>query len=142
MDGKTFDTIEREIDSFVRRIVLSEKRNDKLDRSTYILLGLLHNRGPASVKGLADSLELDVSTVSRQAAGMEKKGLVNTMHNPADGRSYFYQITDQGSQALVENRNTRLERISEVLEDWSDEESVAFGKLLKKYNETVLEKLR
>ncbi|MDY0394416.1 MarR family winged helix-turn-helix transcriptional regulator [Virgibacillus halophilus] len=141
MEENTFTTIEREIDKFVRRIVLSEKRNDKLDRSTYILLGLLHMHGPASVKTLADRLRLDISTVSRQAAGMEKKGLVQKLPNPDDGRSYFYQITDTGSKALLENRATRLKRVRKALEDWTEEESAAFGKLLEKYNKTVQEKL-
>ncbi|MEW9676902.1 MarR family transcriptional regulator [Lentibacillus sp. L22] len=137
MDEKTFNIIQREIATFVHRIVLSEKRNNELDRSTYILLGLLQERGPSSVKTLADDLKLDVSTVSRQAAGMEKKGLVTKLPNPSDGRSYFYQISDQGSIALVENQKTRSDHISKVLEGWSDEESAAFGELLKKYNKTV-----
>lgn len=141
MDEKTFAIIEREIDTFVRRIVLSEKRNDKLDRSAYILLGLLHMHGPASVKTLADKLALDISTVSRQAAGMEKKNLVQKLPNPNDGRSYFYQITKTGSKDLLENRKTRMERVSKALEDWTEEESATFGKLLEKFNKTVQEKL-
>ncbi|MDY0404349.1 MarR family transcriptional regulator [Virgibacillus sp. 179-BFC.A HS] len=141
MDEKTFDTIDREIGVFIRRIVLSEKRNDTLGRSTYILLGLLHEEGPASVKMLANRLQLDVSTVSRQAAGMEKKGFVHKLPNPEDGRSYFYQISERGKKDLLENRTRRLKRVRKVLEGWTDEESQVFGRLLQKYNKSVQERL-
>ena len=48
---------------------------------------------------------------------------------------YSLQLTEAGGQRnyLIINRE-RLKRITELLEDWSDEERKLFGVLLEKFN--------
>ncbi|QHT48775.1 MarR family transcriptional regulator [Bacillus sp. SB49] len=141
MSDRSVEVIERQVTDFIRRIVLTEKQDDSLERSAYILLRQLTTYGPAGVKALSEDLHLDVSTISRQAAALVAKGYVEKIPNPNDGRAYFYRITKLGSEELEGNKQRRFERLSRVLSDWTDEEQETFGRLLKKYNETINKRL-
>lgn len=142
MSQPSLELIEKEITDFIRRIVISEKRNDQLERSAYIILRILSANGPSGVKSLAEALQLDISTISRQAAALEAKNYVQRIPNPQDKRAYFYQITTLGEEELDKNKQRRFERLGKILEDWSEEEQLAFGKLLQKYNQHVVERLK
>ncbi|GAA0608022.1 MarR family transcriptional regulator [Virgibacillus siamensis] len=137
MNDETIAGIEKEITSFIRRIILSEKRMDGLDRSTYVILRQLASHGPAGVKKLSDDLQLDSSTISRQAAALVQKNYAVKEPNPADGRSYFYQITDTGKKELEANRERRYGRLRYMLSEWPEEDRKIFGELLRRYNEGV-----
>ncbi|WP_347834936.1 MarR family transcriptional regulator [Gracilibacillus sp. JCM 18860] len=90
MSQPSLELIEKEITDFIRRIVISEKRNDQLERSAYIILRILSSNGPSGgVKSLAEALQLDISTISRQAAALESKSYVQRIPNPQDKRAYF-----------------------------------------------------
>ncbi|MGM7722923.1 MarR family winged helix-turn-helix transcriptional regulator [Metabacillus sp. Hm71] len=138
----SLETIELEMAVLVRRLttITSDKKNWPLDRSAYLLLHQLYIDGSSGVKVLADEFQLDISTVSRQAAALEQKGYVIKVPDPTDGRAYFYQITDSGTKVLLENKQARLDRLTEVLNEWSDEECESFGELLKKFNESSMRK--
>ncbi|KKI92850.1 MarR family transcriptional regulator [Bacillus sp. SA1-12] len=138
----SLETIELEIAVMVRRLtsITSDKRNWLVDRSAYLLLHQLYVDGSSGVKALANEFQLDISTVSRQAAALEQKGYVSKVPDPTDGRAYFYQITDSGTKILFENKQARLGRLTEVLSEWSDEECKWFGELLKKFNESSMRK--
>lgn len=140
MRRQAMEVIENEVMDFIRRIIMSEKKDGRLDRSAIVILRQLSTHGPAGVKTLADELHLDISTVSRQAAALVEKGYVDKTPNPRDGRAYFYRITDLGTKELNENKQRQIDRLTEVLEEWSDEECITFGQLLKKYNQTVKRK--
>lgn len=139
MNDETIGDIEKEITSFIRRIILSEKRLSGLDRSTYVILRQLETYGPAGVKQLSEDLQLDNSTISRQAAALVQKNYAVKEPNPADGRSYFYRITDIGKKELEANRERRYERLRYMLSEWSEEDRKLFGRLLRRYNEGVEE---
>ena len=129
--------IENEVTDFIRRIVLTEKKDGRLDRSGFIILRLLFSEGPLGVKKIAEQLNLDISTISRQAAALVDKQYVHKIPNPDDGRAFFYEITNAGEQILEENKQQRLEGLELVLEDWTAEECDTFARLLKKYNQVV-----
>ncbi|KAB2338434.1 MarR family transcriptional regulator [Cytobacillus depressus] len=137
MDEQALETIELELAILIRRTtsISSHKNFGNLDRSAYLLLHQINNyNGSAGVKLLAEEFQLDISTVSRQTASLEKKEYVNRVPDPADGRAYFLQITDLGKKELLQYKQARLERVSEIIESWSEEERLLFGKLLKKFN--------
>ncbi|WP_226579860.1 MarR family winged helix-turn-helix transcriptional regulator [Halobacillus litoralis] len=140
MSEQSLDLIEEQVTDFIRRIVLTEKKGDSLDRSGYILLRQLSTYGPAGVKALAEDLHLDISTVSRQAAVLVHKNYVEKIPNPEDRRAHNLQITPTGAQELEENKRQRFDRLAQILEDWTEEEKQTFGQLLEKYNETVNKK--
>ncbi|MFJ5621351.1 MarR family winged helix-turn-helix transcriptional regulator [Peribacillus loiseleuriae] len=142
MNENSLETIELEMAVLIRRItsITSDKRNGILDRSAYLLLHQLYVQGSSGVKALADEFQLDISTVSRQAAGLEQKGYVEKVPDPMDGRAYFYQITDLGIKVLVEYKQGRLDRITKLLNGWSDKDCERFGDLLRKFNQSIVGK--
>ncbi|MFD2446898.1 MarR family winged helix-turn-helix transcriptional regulator [Bacillus sp. CGMCC 1.16607] len=140
MNEHSLETIELEMAILVRRLTSITSDNKNLDRSAYLLLHQLSVKGSAGVKMLADEFQLDISTVSRQAAALEQKGYVYKVPDPQDRRAYFYQITELGIEELFEYKQARLESITKLLHQWSDEERHNFGQLLKKFNESLSER--
>lgn len=138
MDEHAVETIELEMAILIRRItsMTAVKKFGNLDRSAYLLLHQISAHGSAGVKALADELHLDISTVSRQVSALEQKGYVYRIPDPLDGRAYNLQITEMGIKKLVDYKQARLNKIKELLKDWSDEECQSFGKLLHKFNRT------
>jgi DNA-binding MarR family transcriptional regulator len=132
MNEHFLDTIELELAILIRRI--NAKKTGGLERSAYLLLHQINSHGAAGVKALAEEFDLDISTVSRQAAALEQKGYVNRVPDPVDGRAYSFQITDIGIKELLEEKQTRKARVGEVVKNWPDEEKQVFGELLKKFN--------
>ncbi|WNS46958.1 MarR family transcriptional regulator [Paenibacillus sp. MMS20-IR301] len=137
MEKRSIETIELEMAVLVRRLtsLTTYKKIGNLDRAAYLLLHQIafHN-GTAGVKALADEFQLDISTVSRQAAALEHKGYITRVPDPVDGRAYSLQITETGGEILESNRQVRHEIIGNLLVHWSDEERATFGGLLKKFN--------
>ncbi|MGG1551046.1 MarR family winged helix-turn-helix transcriptional regulator [Paenibacillus ferrarius] len=110
------------------------KKIGVLDRSAYLLLHQIGKQGSASVKALADSSKLDISTVSRQTAALEQREYVYRIPDPNDGRSYSLKMTPYGEEQLAEHRKARAERISVLTATWTPEERQVFGELLTKLN--------
>jgi len=142
MHEQSLEMIELELAILIRRST-SNTNNKKLwnlDRSAYLLLRRIATKGAVGVKVLAGEFQLDISTVSRQAAALEQKGYLFKIPDPLDGRAYSFQITELGTKELIEYKQARLERIEELLNDWPDEECKVFGQLLQKFNQSLLKK--
>lgn len=140
MDDKSLETIELEMAVLYRRIttVTASRKNGNLDRSAYLLLHRIGVHGAIGVKSLADEFQLDISTVSRQAAALEQKGYVRRIPDPADRRAFFMEITELGAKEYADYKTSRLARIRELLADWPEEETETFAVLLQKFNRALL----
>jgi DNA-binding MarR family transcriptional regulator len=140
MNEQSLEMIELELAILIRRStsISSHKRIGTLDRSAYLLLRRIANRGAAGVKVLAGEFQLDISTISRQAAALEQKEYLYRIPDPLDGRAYSLQITELGTKVYKEHKQARLERLEEVINDWSEEERKVFGQLLKKFNHSFV----
>ncbi|WP_135557283.1 MarR family winged helix-turn-helix transcriptional regulator [Paenibacillus cymbidii] len=139
MDTETLELVELEIARLVRRVASFsfDKNGASLDRSAYLLLYRITKRGAAGVKTLADELRLDISTVSRQTAALEQKGLVVRKPVPLDRRAYVLEITPLGTSELAAFKQVRLQAIAGIMQDWSEEERAQFGTLLGKFNRSL-----
>lgn len=139
MSDRSLDTIEFELAVLIRRVtsITANKKGAKLDRAAYLLLHQISEQGSAGVKQLGEELQLDISTVSRQAAVLEQKGYVRKVPDAQDGRAYFYQITELGEADLYEYRQSRLASISRLVEGWDEEDREQFGRLLAKFNKSL-----
>ncbi|WP_312470170.1 MarR family transcriptional regulator [Neobacillus sp.] len=140
MFEESLEMIELELSILIRRStsISSNRKIGNLDRSAYLLLRHIVSKGAAGVKVLAGEFKLDISTISRQAAALEQKGFLYRIPDPLDGRAYTLQITELGTMVLNEFKQARLEKITEMLKDWPDEERKVFGQLLKKFNQTFI----
>jgi DNA-binding MarR family transcriptional regulator len=91
--------IEREVATLARRVELARSTlptGERLVRSGYLLLLELEARSPMTVAALADAMQVDISTVSRQIVPLERQGLVSRLSDPDDGRVSLIQITPLG----------------------------------------------
>jgi DNA-binding MarR family transcriptional regulator len=138
MDEHSLEMIELELAILIRRTtsISNNKKFGNLDRSAYLILRRIKAKGAVGVKVLAEEFKLDISTVSRQAAALEHKGYLYRIPDPLDGRAYTLQLTEQGTNELFDYKQARLKRITELLEDWTDEERKLFGILLEKFNQS------
>ena len=121
---QSLEVIELELAVLIRRITSysTHKKIGKLDRSAYLILHQIAVGGAAGVKTLAGEFQLDISTVSRQAAALEHKGYLYKTPDPTDGRAYTFQITELGIKELNEDKQARMKRAKEVTKNWTDEE--------------------
>ncbi|ARW37359.1 MULTISPECIES: MarR family winged helix-turn-helix transcriptional regulator [Bacillus] len=136
------ELIEYELTTFIRRAVYldnSDRKIGNLERASYLLLRQLDEFGPARVKELAESFKLDISTLSRQAAALEAKELIQRLSDPSDGRVSLFTITKLGRQRLKADKKMRLDRYERMLDDWSGDEKEMFGRLLLRLNEAFID---
>ena len=130
--------IETEVAMLLRLADRNRRTGDALehtlDRSAYLLLRLLTERGPTNVNALAGLLRLDPSTVTRQLLAMEADALVLRDRDPQDGRGTLVTATDAGANALATTRSARAEVYADVLQEWSEADRSALADLLGRLN--------
>jgi DNA-binding MarR family transcriptional regulator len=107
----------------VPRGALTEGRS--VDRAGYWLLVRLSGQAPVRLSELADTVELDLSTVSRQMRDLVAIGLVVKVPDPNDGRASLLSLSDRGWAVLETVSEARRQALAEVIADWSDEERTA-----------------
>lgn len=131
------ERIEYELTTLIRKAVFrdqSERKIGILERSAYLLMRQLDEGGPSRLKELAEAFQLDISTLSRQAAALESKGLIQRFSDPSDGRVSLFDLTELGKEKLALDSRMRLEWYEGLLECWSEEEKEVFGELLVRMN--------
>jgi DNA-binding MarR family transcriptional regulator len=98
--------------------VLAE--GEHVDRSGYwALVRLDEATGPVRLSDLATSLELDLSTVSRQVRQLVDTGLVTRHADPDDGRATLLSLSRRGCQVLQAVRSARRDVLARTLSGWS-----------------------
>jgi DNA-binding MarR family transcriptional regulator len=98
------------------------KPHRALDRAAYVILRLLKHDGPQNVSTLADRLNLDGSTVTRQVTALQHDGLVERHRDPNDGRGTVIEATDIGLKQVDAVQAARRALYDRVLYDWSPAE--------------------
>jgi DNA-binding MarR family transcriptional regulator len=119
------DTIETQIAYLMRmgeasRRATAVKPHRALDRAAYVILRCLQDEGPQNVSAIADRLNLDGSTVTRQVTALQQDALIERRPDPRDGRGTVIEPTPLGLKQVDEVRAARRELYDKVLADWSD----------------------
>jgi DNA-binding MarR family transcriptional regulator len=128
-------TVERELMLLIRALeALQRKRGYPLERAEFLILRTLSEGGSATVGGLARTLYLDDSTMTRQVAALEAKGLVTRAADPVDRRAGLIAATLRGESMMRETLAVRLERVAGYLRRWPAADRSAFGRLLGRLN--------
>jgi DNA-binding MarR family transcriptional regulator len=146
-DDAVLDRIETQVAMLMRlgeatRRATELKPHRALDRSAYVILRLLQAAGPLNVSALADRLNLDGSTVTRQVTALEKDGLVQRTPDPRDGRGTVIEPTGTGLAQVEAVRKARREAYDLVLEDWSESDRAALAAMLERLTGTLDDYLR
>jgi DNA-binding MarR family transcriptional regulator len=117
-----------------RARMIAAAEND-VEWSSHVLLRCLHTEGPMRASAIADVLQSDPSTVSRQVATLVKDGLLERRADPADGRASILVLTPEADTVLAEHERIRLEYFARMLEGWSDADLRRFAGLLGRFTE-------
>lgn len=119
----TIDDLGRQLIRFLRLIKrrgaqFSGQQRDGIEYAAYGLLGHLVVEGPQRTTSLADAMHVDLSTVSRQTAGLVRHGLLERRPDPVDGRACILTTTPEGERVFRDNRDRHNETMAKVLGQW------------------------
>jgi DNA-binding MarR family transcriptional regulator len=106
---------------------------DDVESATQLLLRTAAADGPMRASDLAASVQSDLSTVSRQVAGLVAGGLLERRADPVDGRACLLVVTDAGHAVISEHERRRVVFFTEVLDGWDDEQLTQFSSLLERF---------
>lgn len=118
------------------------KPHRALDRAAYVILRHLQQDGPQNVSMLADRLNLDGSTVTRQVTALQHDGLVERQRDPNDGRGTVVEATEEGLTQVDTVRAARMALYDKVLQDWSPAEREALAVMLGRLTRSIDEYVR
>jgi DNA-binding MarR family transcriptional regulator len=114
----------------VVRLLRHRIPGEEIDFSALPLLKTLHHHGPMRVSALAEALDLDASTVSRHAKGLEDRGLLARTEDPDDGRASRVAVSDHGQACLDKGSAVRRSIIASAMTGWSEEDRETLRVLL------------
>jgi DNA-binding MarR family transcriptional regulator len=97
-----------------------------------IIFKLLH-AGPMRSGELAEALYSDASTISRQVAGLVKRGLIERRADPDDGRASVLVVTDAGKQLADALRTRRNQMLRHVLATWDPADREQLATLMERF---------
>ena len=132
--GEVADTVVQLMRSFQRAKAryLAQARHDVEWSAQLILRQVAHN-GPMRASAIADYLQSDPSTVSRQVATMVKDGLLERRSDPEDGRASILALTEKADAVIAEHERLRHTHFEDLLADWSERDLSRFATLLRRF---------
>ncbi|MEU5696501.1 MarR family winged helix-turn-helix transcriptional regulator [Actinosynnema sp. NPDC020468] len=133
--------LERELTWLSRHFVASRgpRAGQTLDRSAYVLLTRLEIGEPLTLKELAHTFQVDISTINRQVGAMLRNGLVERIPDPDGGMARKFRPTALGLDRLDADRaisRAGADRLIEIA-GWDDERTGEFLTLLTEFNQSI-----
>jgi DNA-binding MarR family transcriptional regulator len=104
-----------------------------VDSAAQLLLRTVASDGPLRASALAVSMQADLSTISRQVAGLVKRGLLERRADQQDGRASFLVVTEAGHAVIAEHEQRRQAFFEQVLAGWSGDELRQFAQQLDRF---------
>ena len=126
--GQTMHALQR-----ARAQILARGGDGAADWNTRVVLAKIVMTGPKRVSELADAMQTDASTVSRQVAAMVKDGLLERQADPGDGRASLLVATEQGQVAMDEFKRSRTRELARLLDTWTTDDCATFASLLERF---------
>jgi DNA-binding MarR family transcriptional regulator len=112
-----------------------QNAQDEVEWASHVLLRSLSTGGPMRASALADSVQSDPSTVSRQVASLVKEGLIERRADPGDGRACLLVPTEPGRAIIAQRDQARLAFYADMLDDWGADEVNQFAALLARFGD-------
>lgn len=131
--------VEGELTTLFRRVraamrSYSERLHPDLTPLGYATLSTLERRGPLHSGALAEALEVDKSTLSRQISALDRLGFLLREPDPSDGRATILSVTADTAARLREIRSSNQAGLHEELRGWAPEDVERFASLLGRIN--------
>jgi DNA-binding MarR family transcriptional regulator len=128
------DTLGALMRSFNRvRIKFLAAAAHDVEWSAHVVLRALANEGPMRSSTLAERIDSDPSTVSRQVAALVKDGLLERRADPEDGRACLLVPTAKADAVLNEHNDIRLQHFNRMLGEWSERDLRRFAAYLQRF---------
>jgi DNA-binding MarR family transcriptional regulator len=119
-DGQVLVALEKALRMAAKRVfTVPVDSSMQIDRSGYVVLSILIDRGELRLSDVAAALELDASTISRQVRQLDAAGLVTRRADPADGRAALLAATESGKNLSSTLQRLRVDRLEAALAGWS-----------------------
>ena len=140
-DAVLSDDLVAVADNFVRlmrafarnRAQLLAAAEHDVEWSAQMVLKCLANSGPQRSGTIAESLQSDPSTVSRQVAALVKEGLVERRADPEDGRATLLVLTEKADAVLKQHDDLRNQHFANMLADWNERDLRKFADLMARF---------
>ena len=130
--------IAREL-TLISRHQVSSTTKGVLERSAYLMLNRIDATGPMTARELAEALQLEISTVTRQVAAMLRDDVVERIPDPSGGLARKLRMTPTGASRLAADRERYSTGLGKVVSDWPDSECADLYRLLRTLNERIEE---
>lgn len=134
-----FLALERELAVFLRRArassgEMAREVHPELEPAAYGLLLRLEDAGRQRATELAAYFGVGKATMSRQLRALENLGLVTRTPDPADGRAFLVQLTEEGRVRFRRVRTARRAQYASRLAAWERNEVAELARLLHRLN--------
>ena len=134
------ESIERALNTFFRlsrnfrfQEAVHKRSGFAVDRASYGVLARVGEHQPVRLSDLAHLLGVDVSTISRQVATLEQRGLLSRSADPDDGRAVLLQLTAPGQAYLRKLSAAWHEIVADSLVDWEPREIAQFATMIGRF---------
>jgi DNA-binding MarR family transcriptional regulator len=104
-----------------------------VDRASYGVLARVGEHQPVRLSDLAHLLGVDVSTISRQVATLELRGLLTRSADPDDGRAVLLELTAPGQAYLRKLSAAWHDIVADSLIDWEPREIARFAGMIDRF---------
>jgi DNA-binding MarR family transcriptional regulator len=138
-DDREFLSLERELTVLLRRAranqgEMAREVHPDLESAAYGLLVRLEECGRQRATELAAYIGVGKATMSRQLRALEQLGLIAREPDPADGRAWLVDLTEEGRTQVRRVRDARRERYVSHFSDWDRREVGELARLLHQLN--------
>ena len=140
--AEPIDDVSTELVTLIRglkelHVAIIESGAHPVEISAVTLLARVSDLAPARLSAVATAMCLDLSTVSRQVAALEREGWVERTADPDDRRAQLLELSPTGRAMLEDIRRSRSEVLASLLPDWEPEELRSFAAQLARFNHAV-----
>jgi DNA-binding MarR family transcriptional regulator len=108
------------------------------DAQFNILILLKDNNSPMTQKDLSEKLIVDKSNITGLIDRMEKLKLLKRTPHKEDSRSYIIQLTPKGLHLATKMDSIYMEKINEVMSQFSEEEIKKYIRFNEKIREGLI----
>jgi DNA-binding MarR family transcriptional regulator len=101
-------------------------------------LSVIVFRGPLTMGALAEAEQVRRPTITRLIDGLERRGLVRRVTDPADGRVQLVEATAAGKRLLQKGRARRVERLMRGVTQLSQDDQQVLARAADLMEESLL----
>lgn len=103
-----------------------------LNTTDFMILEALLHKGATPISRIAEKVLLTSGSMTTAANRLEKRGLVQRVRDPNDGRSWYLHLTRAGREVINSAYNSHSKVLERLIADFDQHELSQLAVLLKK----------